>query len=99
MTDEDIAVALNGHDHEIKSLKHRMDEIEESNKALTQLATAVEVLATKQDAVGDSVKSLTTKVDELAGKAGKRWEGLLDKVVLVLVGAFVAWLASGMPGI
>lgn len=99
MTDEDIAVALEGHGHEIKSLKHRMEEVEESNKALTQLATAVEVLATKQDAVGHNVETLTTKFDALASKPGKRWDGLVDKLIYAAVGAFIAWIIAGAPGL
>ena len=48
---------------------------------------------------GGSVNRLTGKVEALEAKPGKRWDGLLDKALLVLCGTFVAWLASGAPGL
>lgn len=99
MTAEEIAVKLENHTHEIGSLKHRMNAAEEANRALNRLATAMEVMVTKQEAMGDSVDRLTGKVEALEAKPGKRWDGLLDKALLVLCGAFVAWLASGAPGL
>lgn len=99
MTTEEIAVRLEEHSLEIGSLKHRMKAAEEANRVLNRLATAVEVMATKQDAMSDSVDRLTGKVDAMEAKPGKRWDGLVDKVLLVLSGAFVAWLASGAGGV
>ena len=49
--------------------------------------------------MGGSVNRLTGKVEALEAKPGKRWDGLLDKALLVLCGTFVAWLASGAPGL
>lgn len=99
MTMEEIAVKLEDHTHEIGSLKHRMKAAEEANLALNRLATAMEVMATKQETMGDSVDRLTGKVEALEGKPVKRWDTLVDKVLLVLSGAFVAWLASGAAGV
>lgn len=99
MTTEEIAVKLEDHTHEIGSLKHRMKAAEEANLALNRLATAMEVMASKQESMGDSVDRLTGKVEALEAKPAKRWDGLVDKVLLVLSGAFVAWLASGATGL
>ena len=63
MTTEEIAVKLEDHEHEIGSLKHRMKAAEEANHALNRLATAVEVMATKQEAMSESMKQLSGKVD------------------------------------
>lgn len=49
MTNEEIALKLMAHEHEIKSLKHRVDEQEEKNDVLNKLTTAVEVLATNME--------------------------------------------------
>lgn len=45
VSNEEIAVALKGHDHEIGSLKRRMGAVEKLHEALNKLATAVEVMA------------------------------------------------------
>lgn len=49
MTMEEAAVKIEGHEHEIKSLKHRMDDVERDQQALIKLTASVEVMATKQE--------------------------------------------------
>ena len=41
------------------------------------------------------VKEIKEDVKTITGKAGKRWDGLVDKALAVLAGAFIAWLISG----
>ena len=98
MTNEEIAIKLEDHEHEIGSLKHRMKTAEESNQILHRLTTAVEVMATKQDSMGESVDRLNTKVDALEKIPGKRWDSLVDKAIWAVAGAFIAWILAGMPG-
>lgn len=82
-----------------KSNSHRLDKLEESTEALGRLAASMEVMAANQKHMAASVDRLEGKVTILEGKPTKRWEALVDKVLLVLAGAFVAWLVSGAPGI
>jgi beta-lactamase regulating signal transducer with metallopeptidase domain len=49
VTDEAIAVRLENHEQEIKSLKHRMDEREEKDKTLSELTTSVRTLAVNME--------------------------------------------------
>jgi len=98
MTPEEMAVRLEAVDQRGKSNTHRIDALEKTADALNKLATAVEVMATKQDSMADTLSRLDGKVETLEGKPGKRWESLVEKTLLVLAGAFVAWLASGAPG-
>lgn len=51
MTDEEIAVKLEGHEHEIGSLKHRMEEQEEQNKVIQDLVMSVQKLALTMEAM------------------------------------------------
>lgn len=95
MTNEEIAIKFEGVDHEIKSLKHRVGDVEKSSEALNRLATAVEVMATKQDGIGEKVDSLSTKVDTLERLPAKRWEFVVEKAIYVLVAAFVGYLLAG----
>ena len=48
MTNEEIAVRLDGHEHEIGSLKHRVDDVEKDQKALNELTASVRELAWDQ---------------------------------------------------
>ena len=61
---------------------------------LNRLATAVEVMATKQDTMGESVERLETKVDTLESKPGKRWDGLVDKLILTVAAALIGFLLA-----
>ena len=78
-----------------KSNTHRINELQEHQTALDRLATSVEVLATKQETVECDVKEIKEDVKAITGKAGKRWDSLVDKALAALAGAFIAWLISG----
>lgn len=45
MNDRDVELKLNDHTHEIKSLKHRVDEIEKKQESISSLAQSVNELA------------------------------------------------------
>ena len=84
MNMEEAAVKIEGHEHEIKSLKHRMADVERDQQALIKLTASVEVMATKQE-----------EMTEMEGKSAKRWDSLVDKVIWLIAGAcIVALFAS-----
>lgn len=83
----------------VSSSLRRIGALEQGQETLRRLATAVEVLATKQETVARSVARLDEKMDVLESRPGKRWEGLMDKILLVLAGAFVGFLLTGGGGI
>ena len=68
---------------------------------MNRLATAIEVMATRQETMGQSVNRLEHKVDALESKPGKRWDGLVDKVwqtVLgIIIGAALAYFGYNNP--
>ena len=76
---------------------HRINELAEKQEALNELATSVKVLATKQETVESDVKEIKEDVKTMTGKAGKRWDSLIDKGIAALAGAFIAWLIGGAP--
>ena len=65
-----------------KSNSHRLDKLEESTEAIGRLAASMEVMATRQEQVAQSVDKLDGKVTALESRPAKRWEGLVDKLVL-----------------
>lgn len=78
-----------------KSNTHRINELAEKQETLNELATSVKVLATKQETVESDVKEIKEDVKTMTGKAGKRWDSLIDKGIAALAGAFIAWLIGG----
>ena len=77
-----------------KSNTLRLNRLEENTAVLNRLAPAVEVMATKQDTMGESVERLETKVDTLESKPGKRWDGLVDKLILTVAAALIGFLLA-----
>ena len=82
-----------------KSKSHRLEEVEKRQDNLDRLATSVEVLATREAAVENDVKEIKSDVKAIAAKPGKRWDGLMDKLILIAATAFVTWLftKAGIP--
>ena len=99
MTNEEIAVRLDGHEHEIGSLKHRMDDVEKDQKALNELTASVRELAADQGNMKEDIREIKTDVKGLTSIPGKRWESLVDKLLFAVAGAVLAWMASGGPGL
>ena len=98
LTNEEIAVKLTDHDNEIGSLKHRMKEVEGNNKALIDLTGSVRELASDQVHLKSDVGEIKSDVKSLMAAPGKRWDGLVDKLLFTLAGAFLAWLIAGGAG-
>lgn len=98
MTNEEIAVALDGHQHELDALKRRMEGVEKNQEALNRIATSVAVMAEQQKSISGKVDAIDTKVSALEARPGRRWDGLVDKLLYGLAGAFLAWLLAGAPG-
>lgn len=90
--DENLAVAL----QEVKdrSLRNegRIKKLEENQQALNDLALSVRELATDQDNMKNDITEIKTDVKALTAKPAKRWDGIVDKVLYAIIGAFVTWL-------
>ena len=74
-----------------KSNTHRIDDLETDNKALHQLATSVEVLATKQEAIEANVSEIKDDVKSLKAIPGGKWEALVKTILTALAGGLVAY--------
>lgn len=65
MTNEEIAVKFEDHEHEIKSLKHRMSKCEEEQSVLSKLATSVDILAVNMKHMADEQKKQGEHIEKL----------------------------------
>ena len=90
MSPEEMAIKITEVDARSRSNTKRLDELSGQIDAVNRLATAIEVMATKQDAMNDSVKQLEGKVDALESKPAKKWDALAEKVTWAVVAAIIA---------
>lgn len=99
MSNEDVAVTLEGHSHEIGSLKHRMDAVEENQKTLNELASSVKVMASELQNQGETMKTiqkdlnaLGAKVDDVEAKPAKKWDEASKIVLTAALTAIVCFI-------
>ena len=76
-------------DEQHKTIFRRLDKQDEMIESVRKLATSVERLTLKQDNIQNKVDDLCADVDEIKAKPGKRWESIVEKVILTIVGALV----------
>ena len=70
---------------------------------MNKLATRVAVMAQEQQTIrrdvaksGEDIKAVRKSIEALQAAPGKRWEKVVEKIILVAVGAVVAWLLARM---
>lgn len=96
---DEIAIELTAIKSRSDSHEHRIKDLEKKQDNLDQLVASVAVFAKEQEYIKADVGEIKADVKALADKPAKRWDGLMDKIILVLAGAFIAWLASGASGL
>ena len=85
--DDGIQAKIVEIDQRSKSNTHRINDLEEDNRALHQLATSVEVLATKQETIEANISEIKDDVKSLKAIPGGKWEALVKATVTAIVGA------------
>ena len=103
MTQDELIQKLTETEQRSKSNTHRIDELEQDQKALNKLATSVAVMAQEQQTIrrdvaksGEDIKAVRKSIEALQAAPGTRWEKVVEKIILVAVGAVVAWLLARM---
>lgn len=77
-----------------KANSHRIDKLEKNTESINRLATAMAVMAEKQDETNKAVTALDEKVTVLEEKPAKRWESLAEKVIWAIVSIVIGYLAA-----
>jgi len=65
MTEQDVVIRLNDHDHEIGSLKHRMNSCEENQKSMYDLIRSVDKLANAMENMAREQKEQGERLERL----------------------------------
>lgn len=77
-----------------KSNSHRLDELEKRQDNLDDLVGTVKVLAVREENVENNVKEIKSDVKSLTGKSGRRWDNIVDKIIMTVVAAVIAFLLA-----
>lgn len=91
MTHEELIALTHDNEQRSKSNTHRIDKLEEQQKQLSDLVSAVAVLAERQNQIGDDVNSIKRELKTLAEKPAKRWDGVVDKIISAIIAAIMGY--------
>ena len=76
------------------SVTKRLDDVERKQDNLEELVTTVKVLAIREETVESDVKEIKSDVKSLKEVPAKRWNNVVEKLLLVAVGAVGAFIMS-----
>ena len=94
MSEQDIAVKLAEVDQRSRSNTHRLEQVEKKLEDNEQLLTNVALIAQKQNTLESDVQEIKSDVKILTAKPGKRWESVVEKVILTIVAAGLTYLIA-----
>lgn len=77
-----------------KSNTSRLDEVVCRQNHLEELVVSVKTLAIRQERVEADVKEIKKDVKELTGKPGKRWDAIVEKALLTVIGAILLYILA-----
>lgn len=91
----------------VESLKEEFDRYRSnSSETHRKMFERIGALEETRAATGEKLDNIETKLDALSeavaglsSKSGKRWDGLVDKLIYAAALAVVAWISAGMPGL
>ena len=94
MTLEQFAVNLKEVEDRSKSNSHRLDEVEKTLADNNKMLASIARIDQKLNDMDNDIKETKTDVKNIMGKAGKRWDSIVEKVLLTVVAALVAYALS-----
>ena len=85
MDEKETAVTLAEHEHEIGSLKHRMDKMESLQNTIQELAISVKELATNMQSMIREQERHAKAIEALEQKPATRWEQIITVAITAIV--------------
>ena len=93
MTHEDIAVKFENHEQEIKSLKHRMNDCEDSQALLNKLINSVDKLAINMDYMNKELQVQGKRLEKLESAPAEEYQHykrlIIGCIITGVVGAIL----------
>ena len=94
MENEQIVKVLTEVDERSKDNRRRLDCVEKRQGELDKLVSSVAVIATKLQTFEEDIKEIKTDVKILMEKPARRWESVVDKILMTALGAMVIYILA-----
>lgn len=80
-----------GHTEQLKTVFSRLDQQDKVLEAVSELALSVRDLSNAQANTTEKVSTLCSDMEIIKSKPAKRWEAILEKIIMTAIGALVMW--------
>ena len=89
MNEQDIAVRLEAHEHEIASLKHRMKDVEAETKAINDLTISVSKMAVSMENMLGELRSQGDRLQVLEKVPAETNKMIRQAIITTLGGGMI----------
>lgn len=89
MDETEVAVKLEGHDHEIGSLKHRVRDLESNCKAMQELTISVNKMAVNMENMFEELREQGSRLKVLEKVPIETNKQIKNAVITALVGGII----------
>ena len=89
MEDVELIKLLTETEQRSKSNCHRIDKVEEKLACNEKLLSSIHGMVQRQNTMDEDIKEIKADVKTLTSKPAKRWESVIEKVILAVVAAVV----------
>ena len=79
-----------------RSNSDRIVELSKQYETLHSIATSVEVLANKVTSLAQDMAEVKSSINDIESKPIKRYDGIVDKIILTVITAVVTWILRGV---
>lgn len=92
MTEEETVLLLAKQGGDLKRHERRLRELEHRQADLEQLAGSLAAVAQRQTDMDADLKEIKKDVKLLAEKPGRRWDAVVEKAIIAVVGGLVGFV-------
>lgn len=89
MNEQEIAVKLEGHEHEIASLKHRMKDVEAETKVINELTVSVSKMAVSMENMISELRSQGDRLQVLEKVPAETNKMIRQAIITTLGGGMI----------
>lgn len=72
----------------------RLNKLEELTEVVYELATTMKLMAEKQERTAETVERLDSKLTAIEQEPAKRWEAVVEKIIMTAVAALVGFVMA-----
>lgn len=91
---EELAVKVAEIDQRCEANANRLEKMERRQDNLDKLVSSVATLATEQEYIKADVTEIKADVKSLTEKPGKRWDAIVEKVILLIVAGVIGYVMA-----